>query len=49
MRSKETGNDTGMNMDTATVRIEHDIVYLYGTFHQRNELQFICPIREWTT
>ena len=28
-------------MDTATVRIEHDIVYLYGTFHQGDELQFI--------
>ena len=34
-------NDTGMNMDTATVTMEHDIVYLYGTFHQGDELQFI--------
>ena len=28
-------------MDAATVGIEHDIVYLYGTFHQGDELQFI--------
>ena len=38
---KEISNDTGMNMDTATVTVEHDIVYLYGTFHQGDELQFI--------
>ena len=29
-----------MNMDTATVIMEHNIVYLYGTFHQGDELQF---------
>ena len=36
-----TSNDTAMNKETATVKIEHDIVYLYGTFHQGDELQFI--------
>ena len=30
-----------MNKDTTTVNMEHDIVYLYGTFHQGDELQFI--------
>ena len=29
-----------MNMDTATVTMEHNIVYLCGTFHQGDELQF---------
>ena len=30
-----------MNRDTAIVKMEHDIVYLQGTFHQGDELQFI--------
>ena len=41
IRSEETSNDTAMNRDTTTVTVEHDIVYLFGTFHQGDELQFI--------
>ena len=29
-----------MNRDTTTVTMGHDIVYLYGTFHQADEVQF---------
>ena len=36
-----TSNDAAMDRDTVTVEMEHDIVYLYGTFHQGDELQFI--------
>ena len=41
IRSKETSNVTAVNLDTTTVAMEHDIVYLYGTFHQGDEFQFI--------
>ena len=41
IKSEETSNDTAMNRNTTTVTVEHDIVYLYGTFHQGDELQFI--------
>ena len=41
IRSEEISNDTAMNRDTITVTLEHDIVYLFGTFHQGDELQFI--------
>ena len=41
IRSEVTSNDTAMNRDTAIIKMEHDIVYLYGTFHQGDELQFI--------
>ena len=40
IRSEVTSNDTVMNKDTTTVKMEHNIVYLYGTFHQGDELQF---------
>ena len=30
-----------MNLDTTAVTMEHNIVHLYGTFHQADELQFI--------
>ena len=41
IKSEETSNDTAMNRNTTNVTVEHDIVYLYGTFHQGDELQFI--------
>ena len=41
IKGEETSNDTAMNRNTTTVTMEHDIVYLYGTFHQGDELQFI--------
>ena len=30
-----------MMMDTATITQQHDIIYLHGTFHQGDELQFL--------
>ena len=41
IRSEETWNDTAMDRDTTTDIVEQGIVYLYGTFHQGDELQFI--------
>ena len=41
IRSEVISNDTAIDSGTATITMEHDIVYLYGTFHQGDEIQFI--------